>query len=706
MELHIRDFAPGPHLAPHAAGFSVVVRFEQERWESASVVNDAHPYRFAAKGTGDEYVHIDIVRNGEVRYETVLGLDGILQREVSCWLGLIPAQSGAAPAAMLRHALKRGQQADGPRLLVLCALRPEPTLTSRPAVRSQSPGPETARASGRRIRSPRPAPPPSGAPLPIHVDLRTPSPGRPSPRPAQEGPISPPRASPHISPPHLHSASLPFGLSTVPGPFDFGRTPPATPERPQVPALAMRRPAAFDQQLVAPLRDAPLRDLNGAARAAGVPADTDLRAAAGADLDPRVPIRGWQRGPLLHLPGGALAEGLASPSQVQAGVNTAPTSATATPASRTTTVTAAGAAPEAYLRLEDRPVLFPRGDPEGGPASREYPHHLRRAETLLYPDADAQRGSEVGTAPGLDVPLRLRELSTRSDAAPSDSAREERRYEQQRPSTASSKTDVTNADMSVGKRQPPTSTSPDRASPDRKTPPRIPAGKGSWPGAPVDVVKLQEQLADAQARAAEAEARISKADREHQEQMGKLAKQTAELRAEAAAALSAATSDANARETVTRAEAARMEARVRELEAALGVKAAPRAEEALQELLADAPGPHGREARHGEARLTSLRDAPVNADRVPLRHAEDRVAHLIEEQLRSLGVDVQYERFGPGKYMFGSRKVFCKVYNNRLMVRVGGGYIPFEEFVSELVPPSEARELPESFDSFMTQQYA
>ena len=46
-----------------------------------------------------------------------------------------------------------------------------------------------------------------------------------------------------------------------------------------------------------------------------------------------------------------------------------------------TEVTAAGAAPEAYLRLEDRPVLFPRGDPEGGPASREYPHHLRRAET-------------------------------------------------------------------------------------------------------------------------------------------------------------------------------------------------------------------------------------------------------------------------------------------------------------------------------------
>ena len=35
---------------------------------------------------------------------------------------------------------------------------------------------------------------------------------------------------------------------------------------------------------------------------------------------------------------------------------------------------------------------------------------------------------------------------------------------------------------------------------------------------------------------------------------------------------------------------------------------------------------------------------------------------------------------GDGYYLFGTRKIFAKVLNSRLVVRVGGGYMSFTEF--------------------------
>lgn len=34
-------------------------------------------------------------------------------------------------------------------------------------------------------------------------------------------------------------------------------------------------------------------------------------------------------------------------------------------------------------------------------------------------------------------------------------------------------------------------------------------------------------------------------------------------------------------------------------------------------------------------------------------------------------------------YLFGTKKVFVKVYNNRIMVRVGGGYLSIDEFLEQ-----------------------
>ena len=42
-----------------------------------------------------------------------------------------------------------------------------------------------------------------------------------------------------------------------------------------------------------------------------------------------------------------------------------------------------------------------------------------------------------------------------------------------------------------------------------------------------------------------------------------------------------------------------------------------------------------------------------------------------------------FVRESPGVYTFGTKKVFIKVYNNRIMVRVGGGYLSIDEFLEQ-----------------------
>ena len=38
-------------------------------------------------------------------------------------------------------------------------------------------------------------------------------------------------------------------------------------------------------------------------------------------------------------------------------------------------------------------------------------------------------------------------------------------------------------------------------------------------------------------------------------------------------------------------------------------------------------------------------------------------------------------RMGNGFYMFGTKKIFAKIINGNLLIRVGGGYMGIEEFM-------------------------
>lgn len=40
------------------------------------------------------------------------------------------------------------------------------------------------------------------------------------------------------------------------------------------------------------------------------------------------------------------------------------------------------------------------------------------------------------------------------------------------------------------------------------------------------------------------------------------------------------------------------------------------------------------------------------------------------------------KRLGNGYYLFGTRKIFAKIMNGKLVIRVGGGYMVIEEFIA------------------------
>ncbi|CAG9332906.1 unnamed protein product [Blepharisma stoltei] len=53
---------------------------------------------------------------------------------------------------------------------------------------------------------------------------------------------------------------------------------------------------------------------------------------------------------------------------------------------------------------------------------------------------------------------------------------------------------------------------------------------------------------------------------------------------------------------------------------------------------------------------------------------------------RQVPVPVQFVRQEPGSYLFGTRKINMKIENNRLIVRIGGGFTGIEEFVDIYTP--------------------
>lgn len=49
-----------------------------------------------------------------------------------------------------------------------------------------------------------------------------------------------------------------------------------------------------------------------------------------------------------------------------------------------------------------------------------------------------------------------------------------------------------------------------------------------------------------------------------------------------------------------------------------------------------------------------------------------------------LETDFEIENIGNGFYLFGTKKVYCKLINGKMVVRLGGGYVSAKEYVKSL----------------------
>lgn len=59
----------------------------------------------------------------------------------------------------------------------------------------------------------------------------------------------------------------------------------------------------------------------------------------------------------------------------------------------------------------------------------------------------------------------------------------------------------------------------------------------------------------------------------------------------------------------------------------------------------------------------------------------DDIDALLADMLNQTGTGVDIKRLGGGYYMVGDKKIYCKIMNGKLVVRVGGGYVSIEEFI-------------------------
>ena len=60
----------------------------------------------------------------------------------------------------------------------------------------------------------------------------------------------------------------------------------------------------------------------------------------------------------------------------------------------------------------------------------------------------------------------------------------------------------------------------------------------------------------------------------------------------------------------------------------------------------------------------------------------DALDELLAQYILKTGCKVPIKKLGDGYYLFGTRKIYAKILNGKLVIRVGGGYMVIEEFIS------------------------
>ena len=69
----------------------------------------------------------------------------------------------------------------------------------------------------------------------------------------------------------------------------------------------------------------------------------------------------------------------------------------------------------------------------------------------------------------------------------------------------------------------------------------------------------------------------------------------------------------------------------------------------------------------------------------------DDIDRMIMGYMKGKDLPIKFKRISEGSYVFGTRKVSAKIMNNRLVIRVGGGYMNIEEFINTYTQPELKR---------------
>ena len=60
----------------------------------------------------------------------------------------------------------------------------------------------------------------------------------------------------------------------------------------------------------------------------------------------------------------------------------------------------------------------------------------------------------------------------------------------------------------------------------------------------------------------------------------------------------------------------------------------------------------------------------------------DLLDEMLGQYINQANCPVPIKKLGNGYYIFGTRKIYAKILNGKLVIRVGGGYMVIEEFIS------------------------
>ncbi len=95
--------------------------------------------------------------------------------------------------------------------------------------------------------------------------------------------------------------------------------------------------------------------------------------------------------------------------------------------------------------------------------------------------------------------------------------------------------------------------------------------------------------------------------------------------------------------------------------------------------------------KSGSGVLKTVRDYSNGTESQYTPERGDQVDQMLAYHLNMRRCSVNIKRMSEGHYMFGTRRITAKIQNERLVVRVGGGYMLLEDFLNEYTPQDSDR---------------